>query len=744
MIRGISLAKVATFSPITPEELSDLKPLNWIFGANGSGKTTISRVIADPAYAVSCHCTWTDATPLQVCVLNRDFVDKNFDQLRGVFTLGEKQKDTEEKLAKAKERCQVERDKLVGVKKQLVGEDGSGGKREELATLEKDYQDKFWVPVQKLKQEGKLAGALQGFMGSKLTSKTKILQEHASNTATLKPHEELEHRAATVFGETPVKQPDVERLDTSKLIGHESNPILAKRVIGKGDVDIAAVIQKLGNSDWVRQGVKYYQVNEKHCPFCQQATTDDLATSLANYFDETFEKDSQAISAVFAAYERDAKALGAHLDAMLAGASKFLDLESLKAAKAALDQAVAANQLRLENKKKEPSAAIELTTLRPAIAKVKRIIHAERVLTHRHNQLVDNLAAEKKALTSDVWRYVLNELAVDLDQYMQKKDAIEKAIAGLENNKAQLESKIETEEQVVRELERQATSIQPTINAINRLLSGFGFESFKLAKADDGKHYKLVRQDGADARPTLSEGEKTFVVFLYFYNLLKGSTAESGTTTDRVVVFDDPISSLDSDVLFIVSTLIKEVCKAARSGTGNIKQVFVLTHNVYFHRQVTFDPDRPSNGCRSDESFWIVRKRESQSRVERCKNNPIKSSYELLWQEVRLAHAGKQVDPNLLRRILEHYFTMLGSHARINEVLDLFDGQDKVVAADLLSFLHAGSHSVFDDAYMNPSSTTPESYLGIFKQIFDRTRHGAHYQMMIGPIAATPTTAASA
>ena len=53
----------------------------------------------------------------------------------------------------------------------------------------------------------------------------------------------------------------------------------------------------------------------------------------------------------------------------------------------------------------------------------------------------------------------------------------------------------------------------------------------------------------------MSEGEKTFVTFLYFYHLLKGSESDSGMTTDRIVVFDDPVSSLDSDVLFIVSRL---------------------------------------------------------------------------------------------------------------------------------------------------------------------------------------------
>ncbi|MFD2879946.1 AAA family ATPase [Paenibacillus rhizoplanae] len=62
---------------------------------------------------------------------------------------------------------------------------------------------------------------------------------------------------------------------------------------------------------------------------------------------------------------------------------------------------------------------------------------------------------------------------------------------------------------------------------------------------------KIVREDGKDAKDTLSEGEKTFITFLYFYQLLKGSNDISEIMTDKVVVIDDPISILDSSVLFL-------------------------------------------------------------------------------------------------------------------------------------------------------------------------------------------------
>ena len=53
---------------------------------------------------------------------------------------------------------------------------------------------------------------------------------------------------------------------------------------------------------------------------------------------------------------------------------------------------------------------------------------------------------------------------------------------------------------------------------------------------------------------TLSEGEVTFITFLYFLQWIKGSQNEEDVTQDRVIVIDDPISSLDSNILFVVSS----------------------------------------------------------------------------------------------------------------------------------------------------------------------------------------------
>ncbi len=183
------------------------------------------------------------------------------------------------------------------------------------------------------------------------------------------------------------------------------------------------------------------------------------------------------------------------------------------------------------------------------------------------NNMVKNLSQERDLLTAKVWKYVLEQdLKADLAAYTATSNGLNSAITSLGTQISTANTDKATKTAEIRELEKLTTSIQPTIDCINALLSSFGFQGFSLAKALNGTCYKLVRQDGSDAKTTLSEGEKTFVTFLYFYHLLKGSDSESGMTIDRVVVFDDPVSSLDSDILFIVGDLSGIV---RRSSFGN-------------------------------------------------------------------------------------------------------------------------------------------------------------------------------
>jgi len=381
-----------------------------------------------------------------------------------------------------------------------------------------------------------------------------------------------------------------------------------------------------------------------------------------------------------------------------------------------------------------------LDSLQNIFENIKTIIDSANDEIEKHNQVAANLESERRDLRGQAWKYLLeNEINIDLANYTTKKNGLIQAINSLQEQITKKREEKLKKEAEIRTFEKDTTSIQPTIDGINSLLKSFGFTGFALAKSVQERFYKIQRTDGSDAKETLSEGEKNFITFLYFYFLLKGSNSESGIMTNRVVVFDDPVSSLDSDILFIVSSLIKGIFEEVRAGIGTIKQVFVLTHNVYFHKEVTFNPKRGKE-AQNEETFWMVRKSSLHSRIQHQETNPIKTSYELLWTEVRDIDRSSLSIQNTLRRILENYFKILGNidHAQI---CDKFEGQEKLICGSLISWVHDGSHSAFDDHYFSVDESTIDIYLSVFKRIFEKSDQINHYNMMMGTKPETTETA---
>lgn len=730
MIESISIADIATYGS-TPQLLSDLAQFNYVFGSNATGKTTISRIIADDSKYPSCKLAWRGGTRFQSMVYNQDFVESNFDQsaeLKGVFTLGEHNIETLTKIAAAKAEVDGLTSKIENLTRALQGDDGQSGKRGELATLESALKEKCWE--QKLKHDAVLQGAFEGYRGSSEKFKGKVIQEQIKNTATLLTLAELQRKAESIFGPTPTAERTILAIDSGKLLAHEADPILKKKVIGKDDVDIAAIIKKLGNSDWVREGRAFFDANEGVCPFCQQDTSEAFRQSLNEYFDATFVTDSKAVNDLAVNYATDAARLQQQLTAIIAAPSKFLNLDKMKTEKELLDSKITINSQKLAGKKRESSQVVELESHSNVIVAITSLIDAANTLVADHNKMVTNLSKERDTLTAQAWKFVLEELKTDLTTYKTMRDGLDKAIAAVTSQITAATADKAKKTAEIRELEKTTTSVQPTIVAINALLQSFGFHSFTLAKAAKGTSYRLARLDGSDAKATLSEGEKSFVTFLYFYHLLKGSDSDSGMTTDRVVVFDDPVSSFDSDILFIVGSLIKGLMEEVRTNKGHIKQVFILTHNVYFHKEVTFNRNR-RDVAMNEESFWIVRRPGAVSTLERHSSNPIKTSYELLWSEVRNSNRSKLTIQNTLRRILENYFKILGG-IDLDGLCTMFTGRDMMICKSLCSWVHDGSHYVYDDFYVAIDDAIVDAHLNIFKAIFEKTGHMAHFKMMMG------------
>lgn len=732
MIESIRIADIATYGS-NPEVMDRLSQFNFIYGSNGSGKTTISRIIANEATYTSCHVQWKNGVRLQPMVYNLDFIENNFNlssELKGVFTLGESQTNTIAKIASVKKEIDELAKKNSGLTETLQGADSISGKKGELKFLEEEFKTRVWELKQKY--DSIFSAAFEGLRNNAEKFLTRFLQESSSNSASLFSLDDLQVKAQSIFSSAPVKENLVPTINGDALIRFENDPILLKPVIGKEDVDIAAMIKKLGNSDWVKSGKIYFEKNDHICPFCQQPTHESFAESLAEYFDETFLKNNQAIDTLYSGYTIESQRLQSTLQSLITNPSCFLDSAKFEKEYELFLSKVTINQQRLKDKKDEPSRVIILESLRVNLDSIVALIISANKQINNHNSIVANLANEKRQLIAQVWRYLLEETKSDLGSYKSKKTGLEKAIANLESQISNNNEEKQKKESEVRNLEKQTTSIQPTIDGINGLLKQFGFTSFNLSKSAAGNSYRLLRTNGMDAKTTLSEGEKTFVCFLYFYYLLKGSSSESGITTDRIIVFDDPVSSLDSDILFIVSSLIKGLFEEVRTNAGHIKQIFIMTHNVYFHKEISFNSKRNKNQAMREETFWIVGRDSVGSRIQGCDTNPIKTSYDLLWSEIRTSNNRNALTiQNTLRRILENYFKILGG-VDPDGICSLFEGKEKMICKSLFSWVNDGSHFAQDDLYVSVDNNQIETYLTVFHQIFKKSENEAHYCMMMG------------
>lgn len=739
MIDAITIGNVASYTG-QPVKLWDFSKFNFIYGPNGSGKTTISRLIANIANHPQCSLSWRNGRELETLVYNRDFVSKVFietTELPGIFSLGEETAELLGQIDDTKDEIKRFLERQVILKAALEGEDGSGGKRGELVIAKDALTDACWEKRASL--GASCNDAFTSFRSSKAKFVEEVLSRRVPHGTTERKKQYLQKHAETIFGDPPAAVTQLEKLDCSKLneIGHL--PILSKTIVGKKGINIGALIEKLGNSDWVKSGQELLANADDKCPFCQETIPASLEKDLNDYFDETYLNDIAEIASLQEEYDTAADEVLTTIDQVLTDPPAQLDATKVRDKRDALSARFTTNKARINQKKKEPSSIIALDGTEPLTTEIGSLIQSAIDEITAHNLVVKNHAKEKKSLTDECWKYLLeSELKSELSTYATKKTEIDKAIKGLEDKLKDIRSSLIAARQSLAELQKQSTSIEPTITAINGVLGSFGFDGFRIAQAEAPHSYKLVRPDGSDAKETLSEGERTFVTFLYFYNWIQGSLDEAGAMSDRVVVFDDPVSSLDSDVLFIVSTLIKRVQQDVLNEDNPVKQLFVLTHNVYFHKEVTYD----ARGCGigpSHKRYWIVRKCNGCSTVTSHETNPIKTGYDLLWAEIRSPSASAVATQNAMRRILEHYFKVLGGR----EPLDIcreFEGADQLICRSLISWINDGSHHASDDLYMVVDQETIDSYRRVFKLIFEETNHLGHYEMMMGtqPTAASP------
>ncbi|WRG44297.1 AAA family ATPase [Helicobacter pylori] len=737
-ISQISLKKVATFDE-NGASFKDLNSINFIYGANGSGKTTTSSFLKNLAengiedkFANS-KIAWYNNESLKIEVYNKQFKEEQFrnSQVKGIFTLGKKTNENLEKIEIKKESINKENEKKI--KNEASLQVLTQKKEKE----EKDFADRCWEKLYK-KNEEDFKETLEGFK-RKEKFKEKILKEFENdkyNQSEIVGLEKLKEKIEIVFGENQTELALLEcNLTDFDFI--ENHSIWEQKVVGSGDAAIADLIKRLSNEDWVAWGREYIKDNSI-CPFCQKETiTEEFKKQLESYFDTNYQESTETIKKMKEDYTNKTDEVLERLDEIVETEQKNqqtkLNTEIFKRIIETLRSKINGNQQKMLDKSKEMSRNFKLDSTKNEIDAIKDLIKKANEQIANYNEMIKDIEKQKKSCKEQTWKFLVNEFKSDIQEYNKKYCGLEKGINNLEKAISENQEEVKKLENEIKELEKNMVSIKPIANEINTLLKGYGFTNFGLACTEDEKFYRIQREDDQLVGETLSEGEVTFITFLYYYHLAKGSLKENDISKNKVLVIDDPISSLDSNILFMVSVLVKDLMKETMEEKTNIKQIIILTHNTYFYKEITLEYDLKC--YQGKYSFWIIKKDNNVSKIKDYKENPIKNSYELLWQEVKQAkenNASWVSLQNVMRRIIEYYFRILGDFKHNDSLSECFENiEEKRVCNSFISWFNDGSHGISDDLFVQSQDTSIETYLKVFEKIFKETGHEAHYKMMM-------------
>ncbi|MGL2852867.1 ATP-binding protein [Helicobacter pylori] len=746
-ISQIALKNVATFDE-NGASFEKLNYINFIYGANGSGKTTTSSFLKNLAengiedkFANS-KIEWYNNESLKIEVYNKQFKEEQFrhSQVKGIFTLGKKTNENLENIESKKESINKEKEKKIKNKESLQESEQKRKKKEE------DFTDHCWEKLYK-KNEEDFKETLEGFK-RKEKFKEKILNEfkynkhNQSEQSEIVGLEELKEKIGIIFSKNQTELVPLE-CNLTDFDSIENHSIWEQKIVGSGDAAIADLIKKINNEDWVAQGREYLSKDGNACPFCQKETiTEEFKKQLESYFDTSYQESTETIKKMKEDYTNKTDEVLERLDEIVETEQKNqqtkLKIESFKRIVETLKSKINGNQQKMFDKGKEMSRSFKLESTKNEIKEIRDLIDTANQQIANHNEIIKDTKNQKKICVEQTWKFLVNEFKSDIQEYNKNYCDSEKEIKELENEISKNQGKIERLENEIRELEKNMVSIKPIVDEINTLLERYGFTNFGLACTEDEKSYRIQREDGQLVGETLSEGEVTFITFLYYYHLTKGSLKESDISKNKVLVIDDPISSLDSNILFIVSVLVKELMKETMKETmkekTNIKQIIILTHNTYFYKEITLEYDLKR--YQGKYSFWIINKDNNISKIKSYKENPIKNSYELLWQEVKQAkenNASWVSLQNVMRRIIEYYFRILGGFEHNHNLSECFkDIREQQVCNSFISWFNDGSHGISDDLFVQSQDTSIETYLKVFENIFKITGHEAHYKMMMG------------
>ncbi|WP_097724966.1 AAA family ATPase [Escherichia coli] len=706
-----------------------------IYGQNGSGKSTISGYFYDSQADKYRHCAFESPHISHYQVFNQEYIDSKFaraDYQPGIFTLSEANQESQDKInSNNKERAKLSA-RLEKLNEEIAEKEGM-----KETIVDHCARDIFNRTVNDRK-------SLSDFLdGAKIKRSfyermvaTPLSDVRTTTEALTDKWRMLSQSEGTLVCEI--------HIPPTTVLTEEAIKLMQEPVMPASSTQFSALIQKIGNADWVRQGQHY--IHDDVCPFCQQSfNVMAFSRELIQMFDESYQTSLGTLSQAAERLAQDCDNL-AEFERRVA-THAFVDEGSpILSLVKTVNKGVQILLQQFLNKLKEPSQAITPENIQSALSSLQNEVDAFNTRVRENNRLAENFGQEKRTLSADVMahlRRICDEFFTERDRQLgelqNEVDTRLREVGILAAGKKTLDDETNT-------LTGQLSDIQPTINIINANLRLLGITGFEIICHDDEmKLYRLRRgnePEKAEVFKSLSEGEKTIVSFLYFIESCSGSlTPETVNPENKLIVIDDPISSLSHNYIYEVAALIKrKIIKAAAA-----RHVVILTHNMFFFQEILLNSGRLQDNREAPVNWSLLRIIKSDySSCEKLSMHEMLNEYQALWQtlkDVRDEKTQPVVLFNTMRNILEYYFSFACKNEKLKEALESLASEHSD-AGEYDSFYRAiNRHSHSDGRNIFSTGVIDkERYLKMFRRVFIQTDDDDHYLTMMGESKELPET----
>jgi wobble nucleotide-excising tRNase len=733
------------------------KQLNLIYGRNYSGKTTLSRifrsmedghlphrfegaeftVVSDEGQATQNNLSIPNQL---VRVYNRDFAKENLsflvDETTGVIrpfaVVGAVNNALEERIKLLQGELGV--DDNHGLRKQLAAA------RTEAVRMQGESGRVTQALDERLRRE---AAAVKGNRnyGKVVYTIDTIRSEIASVTKNKTSHISDDEKAALLI---LLKE---DALDEISAVGaFESRlPSLSASwatLLGR-KITPTKPLQDLLNDAalqaWVKAGIPLHKEKRESCGFCGGPLPAGLWVSLADHFNQESTLIESEIQAALESFDSEAKRLRGWLQLPESQFYASLQVEVIEC-KRLFNEALeghisdfsafrSALEQRLSNvftPIQAPAAREVPDNLTAALGKIGQLIE-------ENNRKALSLPKDK-VKASDKLR---------LNAVLAFKDAVGYD-AALENGR-RLAGAAQLAAEAADAIQKQRDDVELAIVAakaeqndesaaatrVNDFLHRqFGHTGLRLVAGErQGVAFSILR--GEAPAFNLSEGECSLIAFCYFLAKLEDTNTQGRSP---VVYIDDPISSLDSNHIFFLFSLIEENITSSTSPAGSqhtcrYPQVFISTHNLDFFKYMKC-LSHPKN----EQAFFLIErgKGHSQLRLMPSYMKKYQTEFVYLFHQVYLCQDEPKSEAdherfysfgNNLRKFLEAYlFFKYPFHGENQaEKLTRFFGSDASAVAVTTRVSNELSHlqEIFDRS-MRPVEVPEIPALAKF--VIDRIR----------------------